>query len=241
MKKLSKLLIVLVLVVCVSACGTKSADENKNVVEDETIVSLLNNHMINLTSIPKTATLLKDGSFDASKYANDDKLYMGLTAALNSQLAAPYNTQQIQALKAKGITATSAIKTSDVEDIVANLFGPSTINFVGDVTGCPSFKYNEAEKIYYVNESCTKAQDNIVMLVDSITNDGNVYEVKAYLGLVSENKVYKDFAKSNSVKELANGETYTINGDNKDEFSTYTFTFTKNSDGNYIFKDAKRN
>ena len=240
MNKLSKIFLALILVVLVAGCGIKSSNDSK-VVEDETIIAVLNNHMVNITAIPKTKDLLKEGSFKADSYANDDRLYMGLNGALNSQLAVSYTQAQIKQLKEKGYTATSYIKGDDVENIVKDVFGDVNLKFEAEIAGCPSYKYYQPDKFYLVNENCTNVQDKLVILVDTITNDGNLYYVDSYIALVSNNKVYKDLNKSTEFKSLNNGETFTIDASNKEEFAKYTFKFTKNSDGKYIFTSADKN
>ena len=241
MKKIGRLLIVFLLVIAISGCGTENAKFDDKVVEDQDVISLLNNHVININTIPKTVDLLNKGDFESSKFTNDDKLYMGLNGAVNAQLATNLNAQQIQALKARNIIATSYIRISDVENTIKNVFGPDNINHIAEVTGCPSFKYVETDKAYYVNENCTNTQNMIVMMVNSITYDTNEYYLNAYLGLVSGGKVYKDFDKKQELKTLSDGETFTIDANNKDYFETYTYVFTKNSDGNYIFKKVLKN
>ena len=184
---------------------------------------------------------MKKGEFKAEDYTNDDMLYMGLNSALNSQLAVSYNQEQIKALKAKGYTATSFITSDTVENQINDLFGAVELKFENEVTGCPSYKYYETDKLYLVNENCTNTQDKLAMMIDSSKFDGNTYKVVAYITLISNNKVFNDLNKSTALKTLENGEIFTIDASNKDKFATYTFTFNKNSDGKYQFISAKKN
>lgn len=241
MNKLKKFVFIIFAVLILSGCSVSTSKETgAKIVNDDTIKSLLESHIISLQSLPKTLELYVKGSGETKDYTADDKLNLGLEMRFNNAGIPSLTQQQILNLQAKQITnVTGYIPSTDVEDNIKSIFGPVTIEHK-NMTGCPTFIYDDTEKIYYINSNCTVEQTStIISFVDKVTSEDNIYYVTVYAGLIDNNKVYADFNKSEVVKELLTDEQYAISDETKEQFTKITYTFTKNSNGEYVFTSLK--
>lgn len=242
MDKLKKIVFVFVAIILLAGCETKGSNESQTKeITDEVILGIIRNNISSLDNIPKTTELYTNGSGQASDYTNDERLLHGLNAAITSRASSELTAEQLQTIKEKNLlNITSVVNVEEAQSYVSNLFGPTTLKYA-NVEGCPSYIYDETEKLYYVQEGCTKeVTSSPISFVDRVTNKDNIYYATVYVGLIDGNKVYSDFSKSKIVKELDLNELYEITDDNKEEFSKYTYTFTKNSNGSYVFTELKK-
>lgn len=242
MNKLKKIVFVFIAIILLAGCEMKGSNESQTKeITDEVILGIIRNNISSLDNIPKTIELYTNGSGQASDYTNDEKLLHGLDVAITSRASSELTAEQLQTIKEKNLlNITSVVSVEEAQSYVSNLFGPTTLKHA-NIEGCPSYIYDETEKLYYVQEGCTKeVTSSPISFVDRVTNKDNIYYATVYVGLIDGNKVYSDFSKSKIVKELDLNELYEITDDNKEEFSKYTYTFTKNSNGSYVFTELKK-
>ena len=242
MGKVKKIVFIFVAIILLAGCDTKNSNTSQaKEITDEVILGTIRNNISSLDNISKTSELYTKGLGQASDYTADEKLRYGLDSAITSRASSDLTAEQLQSIKEKQLlNITSVVSVEEAQGYVSNLFGPTTLKHA-NVEGCPSYIYNETEKLYYVQEGCTKeVTSSPISFVDRVTNKDNIYYVTAYVGLIDGTKVYSDFNKSKIVKELDLNELYEITDDNKEEFSKYTYTFTKNSNGSYVFTELKK-
>lgn len=242
MSKLKKIVFVFVAIILLAGCEANSSKESQaKEITDEVILGIIRNNISSLDNIPKTTELYTNGSGQAKDYANDEKLLYGLEVAINSRANTELTAEQLQKIKEKNlVNITSVVSVEEAQRYVSDLFGPTTLKHA-NLVGCPSYVYDETEKIYFVQSGCTKeAIPTPISYVDRVTNKDNVYYATVYVGLIDGNKVYNDFNKTKIVQELNLNESFEIKSDNKEEFSKYTYTFTKNSNGAYVFTSLKK-
>lgn len=242
MKNLKKFIFVFIILCLTAGCGSKSSSEEQlPQVTDDAITNVIKGHVIDLESVPATIDLYKKGKFTADDYKLTDKIQYGLNSSFGLETNIDLSAQEIANLKARNINnVTSYIEVSEVENAIDSTFGSIDIKHEGEVGTCPKYTYDSTDKRYYVNESCTLDQKSIISYVSSINYEGNLYYATVYVGFIENNKVYNNVKKSKVIKELASEESYAIDEENKDDFEKYTYTFTKNSDGNYIFTKVEK-
>lgn len=242
MNKLKKLIFVFVAIILLAGCDVTSKEESQTKeITDEVILGIIKNNVSSLDNIPKTIELYTNGSGQAKDYTNDDKLFYGLDVAINSKADSELTTEQLQKINQNNLTnVTSVVSVEEAQGYVSDLFGPTTLKHA-NVSGCPSYIYDETEKIYYVQFGCTKETISLpISYVERVTNKDNLYYATVYVGLIDGNNVYNDFNKTKVVQELGLNESFAITNDNKEEFSKYTYTFTKNSNGSYVFTSLNK-
>ncbi len=241
MKKLRGLLLVIMALVVVTACGKKEEEVQLTKVEDENIISIITGHVATIESLPKSIELFKKDKFATADLTNDDYLLYGLRASFDMENNIDLTAQEIEALKNRNIVNVSSyMNISDVESAVAATFGAVGIKHVDTIGECPTFIYDATQSKYYVDESCVVPTERIVSEIDKIEYNDNTYYATVYVGLISGNKAYADVNKVDVVADLEPEQSYVITDENEDKFSKYTFTFTKNSDGNYIFTSVEK-
>ncbi len=242
MNKLKKFIFAFIVVILLAGCEPNSSTGSQTKdVTDEVVLGTIRNNISSLDNIPKTTELYIKGAGQTSDYTNDDKLLHGLDVAINSRASSELTPEQLQKIKEKNLTnVSSVVSVEEAQGYVSDLFGPTTLKH-DNVVGCPSYIYDKTEKIYYVQTGCTKnATSSPISYVDRVTNKDNLYYATVYVGLIDENKVYNDFNKTKVVQELGLNDSFEITNDNKEEFSKYTYTFTKNSNGAYVFTSLKK-
>ncbi len=242
MNKFKKIVFVFLVLLLTAGCGAKEeAETNYTEVKDETIINVIKGHVVNIETLPKTIELYKKDSFQASDYSNDDLLQFGLNSSFGQETNIDLTPAQINNLKAKNITNVSSYLTIDnVEDAIKDTFGAKSVTYADKINGCPSYIYDASESVYYVNETCTVNEERVVSYISNISYDNNLYYATVYVGLVSNNKIYGDVNKAKAVADLAPEQSYVIDDDNKESFTKYTYTFTKNSDGKYVFTSVEK-
>lgn len=241
MKKIGRFLFVFVAILLVAGCDTN--DDNSNIaktVSDDSVLNILKSHIVSLENSSTTLELYKKSSFKASDYSNDDILAIGLNTSLGLELDTDLTKTEKVELAKKGIKDVDVyITVNDVDSTINNIFGVVNMKYNDKVGSCPTYIYDKENGRYYVNKVCDNNSDKLISYMDKVTNKDNVYYVDVYSGIISNKKVYGSLDKSNSIDELGEEETYTIGKDNKEKFTLVKYTFTKNTDGKYVFTDAK--
>lgn len=243
MNKIKKFAVVLIILILAVGCGTKENSANEvTEVTDNAVKNIIYSHIISIEKMPKTIKLYKKDEVKNNDYSNEDLLHFGLVSSIGLENDIDLTDAEIATLKKNNITGVlSYINVSDIEDSVNDTFGAVNLKYINNVSGCPSFIFNASKNIYYVNSACNEANnDKIISYIDNITKEGNLYYATVYAGLLSNNKVYNNVNKSKEVATLNVEESYEITKENKDKFTKYTYTFTKNSDGKYVFTSIKK-
>lgn len=242
MMRIRKILISFILVLCVFLVGCKSKTKeevNRKVVMDDSIKTVISNHITAIENIPKTVELYKKAKVSTNDYTNEDYINIALNQMVNTHLDTYLTAKEINILKQSNITATSYINANDVNKVVTDLIGPKTIDKVLSIDGCPSYTYDAKTNRYFVNNVCNNSE-RIISYIQEITYDGNEYYATVYVGYVLDDVLYNDVNKNNEITKLDNEGSYSISNDNKEKFSKYIYKFRKNSDGNYIFESIEK-
>ncbi len=242
MNKFKNFAFIFLIIVLVTGCGkTTSSTDNLSSVKDENIINSITSQVIALTSLPKTIELYKKDSFKASDYNNEDILLYGLISSFSLENNIDLTDSEKEDLKKKKIEdVTSYLNIQDVETKMNDTFNTSNVSYNNVVGVCPSFIYDADKKIYYVKENCSSEQPKIISFIEDIKYDGNLYYAIVYSGFIDGKKVYNNVNKETEIASLSDEQFYVIDIENKNKFSKYTYKFTKNSDGKYLFTDATK-
>lgn len=240
MKKIGSFFFALFTVILLSGCNTIVNNNNSKIVSDDETISILKGNVELLNMIPKTVELYVKGAATNDDYTKEDKILGGLESRYVSSGTGTLTPEKIYELKLAGIiNVTTAISVTDVEKNITDVFGPVSLTHQ-NIGTCPKFIYYEKDKSYYVNSVCQNTNaSSVVSYVDKVTNNENIYYVTVYAGLLENNVVYADFNKKTTIKTLAPEELYEISEESKEQFTKIVYTFTKDSNGNYVFKEFK--
>lgn len=137
---------------------------------------------------------------------------------------------------------------SDIEDLYQQLFGTKITSYSETKsTGCPSFEYNENNKVYYLYGDCSGLEGEVGLIyVNKATkkkNEAYIYVnigtyIKDYYGS-GEKNVY-DGIEQKTVVDKATTDDYKIDEKNYTKFSEYKYTFTKDENDNYHFTKIEK-
>lgn len=233
MKKL-RYFVALLVVTLLAGCTNSTSSSSYKDVKDDAIRNLLTNYVIAIESSPKTIELYKKDKATIKDYKNEDMLLIGLNTAYGLESEIDLTPAQVAHFEKNNMkNVYSYINSSDVESNINKIFGSTTVKNA-TTNSCPNYIFNQQQSVYYVQHNCEN-KDKILSYISSVKNDGNLYLVEVYAGYISNNTLYGDVNKSKKIKDLEVEESYTIDDSNKGSFTKYTYTFKKNSDGNYIF------
>ncbi len=243
MKKFKSIVFLFAIFVIITGCSTSKNEEETNMeVKDNQILSTITGSIVNLETLPKTIELYKQGHFDVNDYTKDDILLYGLNGSFGQESNVDLTAEEIAQLKTRNITNVSSyLSLEDVNREINATFGPVNVEYTSNLGQCPSYLYDESEKKYYINEGCINASEKIVSYVDHVSYSSNLFYADVYAGLIADNKVYNDVNRTKVITTLKDEQSYVIDDNNKNEFKHYTYTFTKNSDGNYVFTSVSSN
>lgn len=239
--KIKNILMTFILVssLFIVGCESKKEETNIKIVSDETIKTTLTNQISAIESISKTVELYKKDKIMNNDYSNEDYINMVLNQIVNTHQDTYLNSKEISLLNSSNIKANSYVSSNEVIAAVKDLTGPKTIDKVLKIEGCPSYTYDAKTDRYYINSNC-KVNDRIISYVDEITYKDNEYFAVVYYGFVSDNVLYDNVNKNSEIAKLDSEGSYTIDKDNKDKFSKYTYKFVKNSDGDFVFESIEK-
>lgn len=197
---------------------------------------------------------------------DEDKLAIALN--LMPKMPLTISPDKIQNDFVKNQLATSTfwqVNEADVDKQMISLFGKKAPH--KNVTGCPNYYYDSANKVYYGIAECGGITQGFVYLytsdykkIDRKTITANIY--LAFAGVNEDNSVniYKNYdgfkshitdnqtSLYSSAKypfEYTNNTSryvgdFVIEEENKNQFQKYTLTFKKNTDDTYYFESIKK-
>lgn len=235
MKRFKKILFLMIILILVGGCGKKEKDiKDAKLVTDINIKSTIANHVATIEDLPKTIDLYKKDEVKPQDYDNNDIIKLGIIANVSYRNDIYLTDAEKKALTAKNITGVeSYVDVNDINNSINDIWGPINIKHSETLKGCPTYIFEQNR--YYIKNDCQTTQDRLISYIDKITVDGNKYYASVYVGLISNNVLYGDVNKDNKIVELDPEGSYPIDKTNKDKFSKYIYTFSKNSDGKYVF------
>lgn len=133
---------------------------------------------------------------------------------------------------------------------VKNIYGDiPALKDGAEITGCPTFMYDKKEDLIYSAERCGGgALPYTFFVIDKITESGDNRYVYIYVGSAESNLdsdlemtiLYSDANYTNKLHEVNLEDEEKYINDNYKKFTPYKYTFTKNSDGYYIFTKLEK-
>lgn len=242
MNKIKKYVFVFFMIFLLAGCNKTTTTSNKTEdVTDETVISLLQNKITILENLDKTKEIYTKGDGKATDYTDEDKIRYGIEYKISYTGLPALSAQEINALKAKGITnVASYIEVKDVTENINSTFNDSIKKHI-DASGCPKYTYDSENEKYYIESKCeTMDATSIVSKIDKVTKKGNKYYVLVYAGLNDGTNVYSDFEKKNLIRTLSINDSYSITEDDMKMFTKFTYTFEKTKEDKYIFKSLTK-
>ena len=245
MKKIKSFIFIITLLIIVTGCGNgdKTTSEPREEVKDEVVINIIKNQVLGLEYLDTTKKGYENGSISIDDYSDTDKILYGLEYRIAQGGLQTLNKEQLlEAEKLNIKDASEFINVSEVEKYITKTFGAVSVKH-DSISGCPEFKYSSQNKMYYVIKTCeNKNTNSIVSYIDDITKKGNEYYATVYIGVIDNERyqVYGNFEKTKLIEQIEKDESFEINQENKNDFTEYTYTFIKNSDGNYIFSKIQK-
>ena len=245
MKKVKKFIFVITLLIIVSGCSnsSKTSSEPLEQVKDEVIINIIKNQVSSLEYLETTKKGYEKGTLSINDYNNTDKILYGLEYRIAQGALQTLNKEQLIEAQKLGVKdANEFINVSEVEKYINKTFGAISVNHE-TINKCPAFYYNKDNKLYYIINNCkSEKTSEIVSYIDDITKKGNEFYATVYAGLIDNenNQVYGNFEKTKIIEQIDEKKSFEINQENKKEFTEFTYTFIKNSDGNYVFSKIQK-
>ena len=226
-----------------SGCSIEKTndDSKEQIVKDDEVINNIKNNIISLETLDKTFEIYRKGNGKKDDYTNNEKLTSGLNSRFaNGGLNKP-TAEQLINKKLDNIDGT--ISVSEAKEYVSKTFGEISIEYK-TLDGCPSYIYSEDEKLFYVKYGCSnKKVNDVISFIDIITKKDNEYYADVYVGVIDNEtkKVYGNIEKTKYILEIKNDDFFVIDEKNKEQFDRYKYTFTKDSNGNYVFTSIEKN
>lgn len=137
------------------------------------------------------------------------------------------------------------VSTSEFDEIYYNIYGKKPSKYAS-IDACPTvYLYDKGVNRYLIMPTyggCSISLETNLVYVDGMeATDDNTIVVYAYVGhshssFDGDAEYYNSYESDKSAKKIK--EYDTINEQNKNDFKKFKFTFEKNSDNNYAYKNV---
>lgn len=239
MKNIKFYYILFFLMIILTGCNKDTNDniDVKEIVKDDSIIETLKNQTSVLVTLDSIKEAYKGNKVDYKEVNDYDKIKYSLTYRVSLGSLQVVDNNMIKLRKKYNLNSeTEYVNISEISKHITSVFGSSSINYIS-INECPNYIYDSENKQYYINRNCIVKDNYVVTYYDDITKQDNKYYVEVHLGFVNKNKLYKDY----KYNVLISNNILEVKDNIKNDLDKYTFTYTKNSNGNYIFTSVEKN